>query len=92
MSGVLSSHRKPGPSFSSSSSSGTANQDLTAQSLFAGAILTAVQLANIGFPKATQTQSFTTSTAHNNNNSSNALIDKIIIHYSYVKMMYFFLL
>ncbi len=58
---VLSSYRKPEPSISSTSSSGTANQDLT-QSSFAGPTLTGCAI-NIGFPTATQTQSFIMSTA-----------------------------
>ena len=49
---VLNSYRKPKTSISSTctSSSGTANQDLTAQSLFAGPTLTGCTI-NIGFPQ-----------------------------------------
>ncbi len=59
---VLSSYRQPEPSISSISSSGTANQDLTTQSLLAGPTLTGCTI-NIGFPTATQIPSFTMSTA-----------------------------
>ena len=57
---VLSSYRKPEPSISSTSSSGTANQ-----SLFAGPTLTGCTI-NIGFPIATQTQSPQHLKTHNN--------------------------
>ncbi len=72
---VLSSNRKPEPSISSTSSSGTANQDLT--QLFAGPTLIGCTI-DIGFPqqhrhKVSQCpQHLKTHT----NNSNNSLIDK----------------
>ena len=59
MSHVLSSYKKPEinpPSFPSTPLSGTMNQDLKAQSFFAGATITGCTI-NIGFPTATQTLS-----------------------------------
>ncbi len=67
MSHVLSSYKKPETNPSSSyptiQSSGTMNQDLSAQSYFAGATITNCTTINIGFPTATLTQSFTTMSA-----------------------------
>ncbi len=67
MSHVLSSYKKPESNPSSSypttpSSGTTMNQDLSAQSFFAGAMITNCTI-NIGFPTATETQSFTTMSA-----------------------------
>ncbi len=66
MSHVLSSYKKPETnpfsSYPTTQSSGTMNQDLSAQSFFAGATITNCTI-NIGFPTATLTQSFTTMSA-----------------------------
>ncbi len=65
MSHVLSSYKMPETNPSSTPSkvlSGTMNQDLRAQSFFAGASLTGCTI-NIGFPTATQAQNFTSITA-----------------------------
>ena len=54
---------KPGPSFSSTSSSGTANQDYLLSPCLLEQHSLAVQLDNTGFPTATDIMSLTMSTA-----------------------------
>ncbi len=94
MSHVLSSYKKPetnpSSSYPTTPSSGNMNQDLSAQSFFTGATITNCTI-NIGFPTATQTQSFTTmSTAPNDTQPDLQFIHTYIAIDRDIKLMYYY--